>query len=300
MSSAAAAARQTTFRLRVGQLTLQVDAAPASTRALRPPPVYRPFLASRGHDIRLTLTEEGVPRPPRSDLLFASGGVWRVYRFGEGLLYQFRSPACDPAFYKAVAIDEALTRGRLHFPPGRCRPGFALEYPLDELLFQHRLAREGHVTLHACGLTVGRKAVLFCGESGAGKSTTAHLWSRLRPGTLVLSDDRIVVRGDGRGRRAFGTPWHGEARFGAAASRGIAAVFVLRHARRTTVRPLTPGEAAGVLFARSFPPPWDALAVGRILESCCDLAATTPCYELRFRPDESAVTAVLATLRDLR
>jgi len=272
--------------------------APRATACLEPPPAFAPFLAARGADIRLRLTEERAPRPSPADGLFYSGGVWRVHRWRGGYLYTFRTSVLSPPVYKAVAIDRALRRGTLHFPRPRRgrRPPYALAFPLDELLFQHRLAREGGFEVHACGVVVGGRAVLFCGRSGAGKSTTARLWRRHRPGTLVLSDDRIVVRAGAGGYRAWGTPWHGDGGFASPEARPLGAVFFLRHGRADRVSRLSVPDAASRLFARTFPPPWDARAVGRVLETCARIAGRTPCYELRFRPRAAAVAAVLAAL----
>jgi hypothetical protein len=292
-------AARRSLRFRVAGLTLSVH-APRATAGLAPPPAFLPFLAARGDDIRLRLTEEAVPRPQPSDLLFHSGGVWRVHRWRGGYLYSFRTSVLSPPVYKAVAIDRALRRGTLHFPPPRAgrRPPYALAFPLDELLFQHRLAGEGGFEVHACGVVVGGRAVLFCGKSGAGKSTTARLWRRHRPGTLVLSDDRIAVRAGAGGYRAWGTPWHGDGGFASPEGRALGAVFFLRHGRADRVIPLAAPEAAARLFARTFPPPWEPRAVGRVLGACARIAGRTPCYELRFRPRASAVAAVLEALED--
>lgn len=283
------------IRLRVGGLTLAVTSGRA-TSALDPPRAFHPFLASRGGDIRLTLTEDPIPVPGRRDLLFASGGVWRVHRWEEGFLYTFRTSAAVPPIYKAVVVDRGLTRGRLHFPPPLrgTRPRYALDFPLDELLFQHRLASEGGLELHACGVVERGGALLFCGKSGSGKSTTARLWRRYRPEASLLSDDRVILRarGDG-GFMAHGTPWHGDGGFcspGAAPLRGL---FFLRHAPRNRVRRIPPVEAAARLFTRTFPPPWDADAVGRVLETCVRVASSVVAYELRFRPDAAAIDTVL-------
>jgi hypothetical protein len=286
------------FRLRVAGLTLRISSR-RPTRFLSPPRGYRPFLASRGGDIRLEYVEERPPEPSAGSLLFESEGVWRVHRHDGGLLYSFRTPRLSPPLYKAVLIDEGLTRGRLYFPAperGR-RPRFAPDYPLDELLFQHRLAREGALELHACGLLARRRLALFSGISGAGKSTTARLWRRHRPGTRILSDDRIVLKEE-RGRLVgYGTPWHGDGGFARNGKGELGAVFFLRHSRRTAVRRLQVAEGAALLMARSFPPPWDAPALGRALELCGRAAERVPCYELRFAPDRSAVEAALgATL----
>jgi hypothetical protein len=258
------------------------------------PPPLRTFACAEGGGIRLSLSGEPPPRPDAGGLLFESGAVWRVHRSGEGLLYTFRTTAFDPPVYKAVAIDRDLRRGVLHFPPqrGGTRPRHALEFPLDELLFQHRFAREGAAEVHACGLLREGRAVLLCGKSGAGKTTTARLWRRLRRRVTVLSDDRIVIAPRRRRTWAHGTPWHGEAHLSSPAAAPLAAIFFLRHAARTRVVPVPPSAAAARLFARTFPPLWDRDAVANVLGACAAAARTVPCFELGFRPDASAVEAV--------
>ncbi len=284
-------------RFRVAGLTLALRSS-GSTSAGALPPASRPFACARGADIALTLVDDEIPRPPREHLLFESGAVWRVHRFDGGYLYTFQTPVLDPPVYKAVAIDADLTRGVLHFPPPRRgrRPRLALDFPLDELLFQHRIARNGGMEVHACSLVLDGGAVLFCGRSGAGKSTTARLWRRFRPRTPILSDDRIVLS-PRRGRMwAFGTPWHGAGGFASPEGRPLRALLFLRHARRNGVTHLGAADAAARLFARTFPPPWDSAAVGRVLEACGRVAEGVPCYELAFRPDASAVATTLEAL----
>ena len=285
------------LRLRVGGLTLSVTAA-APTARLDPPAGFRPFLASRGGGIRLRLREAPVPEPRSEDALFRSGGVWSVFRFGAGLLYRFRTAAASPPVYKGVVIDASLERGILFFPLPRDRrgPRYALDYPLDELLFQHRLAREGGLEIHACGVVTSGRVALFCGKSGAGKSTTARLWRCHRPQARILSDDRIVLRPTGRGVMAYGTPWHGDGGFAAQAKARLGAIFFLKKARRSRTRVIPPAAAAARLLARSFPPPWDAEALARSLDTAAKAVEAVPCFELCFRRDVTAVQAALAAL----
>ena len=279
-----------TLRLHVGGLTLSVEAA-QRTPVLKSPPETEPFLTRRGGDIRLKLTEQPAPAP-RGRLLFDSGGAWRVYRHRGGLLYEFHVPRLRPPVYKAVTIDERFTEGRLYFPGVTGGPDYALDYPLDELLFQHRLAREGALEVHACGLVWRDRALVLCGQSGAGKSTTARLWRRHTRGTGILSDDRIVLRPSERGVRAWGTPWHGDGGFASPDSSPLGALFFLKHGRVSRTRPIPRGEAAARLLARSFPPPWDPVAMARALETCAAVTAVVPAFELAFRPDRSAIDAV--------
>lgn len=284
-------------RLRVAGLTLALSAPPGAPLP-RLQGAARRFAVSRGGDIRLRLASTGLPEWREADLLFDSGQVWRLYRRPAGLLYTFSIPRRRPPVYKAIEIDRGLTEGVLHFPSLEAGPDptTALDFPLDELLFQHRLAREGGVELHACGLLCAAGVALFCGQSGAGKTTTARLWRRGRPGGAVLSDDRIVVR-ERRGHLlAFGTPWHGEAGYADPGSGPVAGVFFLRHSRRPGLRRLTPGEAAARLFSRTFPPLWDPAAVEAVLATCCRLAGAVPCYDFGFLPDRSAVRMARAAL----
>jgi hypothetical protein len=284
------------LRLRVAGLVLAARAARA-TLALDPPPGLLPFLARRGGDIRLSLTGETPPRP-EGKRLFDSGGVWRVYRHRGGLLYEFRIPGLRPPVYKAVVIDAEMREGRLHFPGAPGGPLWSLDYPLDELLFQHRLAREGALEVHACGVVWQGRTLLFCGRSGAGKSTTARLWRRHTRGTRILSDDRIVLWPASGRVRAWGTPWHGDGGFASPESRPLRALFFLRQGKRARLRPIPRAEAAARLLARGFPPPWDPVAMARALDTCAAVTATVPAFELAFRPDRTAVQTVREVVRE--
>jgi hypothetical protein len=284
-------------RLRVGGVTLAVRAARPHP-ALLLPKRYAPFVPARGATIDLRLRAEPPPALAPADLLFESGGTWRVFRQGRGLLYAFRPPRGGGPPARAVAIDARRRRGTLFLPPSpaaRTR-GFALSYPLDELLFQHHLAHAGGLVLHACGIALRGRAVLFVGRSGAGKTTMARLFRRVRPEAAVLSDDRVVVRRAPRGFRAFGTPWHGSGRFATARSCPLAAVVFLEQGRSTRLRPIPVTASAVRLAAHSFPPLWDGPGAARNLATAVGVASGVPSYVLRFEQDVGAVHACLAGL----
>jgi len=270
------------------------------TRALDPPPAIRPFLVARGGDIRLRYREGRPPLAARGERLFDSGGVWRVERTRGGLRYSFRIRNRRPPLYKVVTIDEALVAGTLLFDATPRGPHYALDYPLDELLFQHRLAREGAIEVHGCGVVWQGRTLLFCGRSGAGKSTMARLWKRHARGARLLSDDRVVLRPGERSVRAHGTPWHGDGGFASATSAPLGALFFLRHGKTTRLLPLSRADAAARLFSRSFPPPWDREGVARALDACADAAALVPAFDLSFRPRSEAVAAVRALVEQKR
>jgi len=186
----------------------------------------------------------------------------------------------------------------------------ALEYPLDELLITHYLSL-GHansargVEFHACGLIRDDgESCLFVGHSGAGKSTTARLWTRHMP-VEVLSDDRIIVRPRETGSVAtggqecpphtflmYGTPWHGEAAFAAPRQAPIQRVFLLEHGTGNGIERLSKSAAVGELLARSFVPFYQPRFVGPVLALLEDLVESVPCYRFHFVPDRSAVEKI--------
>jgi hypothetical protein len=90
----------------------------------------------------------------------------------------------------------------------------------------------------------------------------------------------------------FGTPWHGEGEFALPAAAPLSALFILRKGAEDTARPLTPGLAAARLFARAFPPFYDAAALDFTAGFLERLVTAIPCYELVFRPTPAVVDYV--------
>jgi hypothetical protein len=205
-----------------------------------------------------------------------------------------REPIPGAPTLARLLVDVERRRGRLGLPSGRARgQAFALEFPLDELLFQHHFCRRSAVEVHACAVEWRGRALVFCGVSGAGKTTTARLWRRRRPAPAVLSDDRVVLRIVGGRPWAFGTPWHGSGRFASPVGRPVAALFFLEQAAESRASALPLPLAAAELAARAFTPPWERTSVARALDTCARLARV-PAARLSFRPDASAVEAALA------
>jgi hypothetical protein len=178
-----------------------------------------------------------------------------------------------------------------------------LEYPLDELLIMHRLTQEQAIELHGVGI-VGPDGAsnLFIGHSGAGKSTTARLWTSLHA-VEILSDDRIIVREDKiREHEAheaakqifmYGTPWHGEAHFAMPGRAPLGRIFVLEHGEGNVLTRLTRSQMVAELFARAFVPFHRHEYVDHALSFLERVADTVPCYRYSFEPDERAVERIL-------
>ena len=276
--------------LRIGGVTLAVESGE---------PFHFPDPSSRfaisgdaEADVTLTVTR-GTPRLPSGDVVFDSGGVWRLYREGNRNVFTFHSPYFQSDPYKTASFDDDLTRGEVvlahDIPPG----DDPLAYPLDELLVAALLGRGAGVELHGVGMIVDGRGYVFVGQSGAGKTTTARLWLK-ETTPVILSDDRIVVRREPSGGfRMFGTPWHGEAEICAAADAPLEAIYLLEQAPATAVREIEDAEAVARLFACTFPPFYHQHSLGFTITFLGTLAAERVVRALAFTPDASAVRAVL-------
>ena len=252
--------------------------------------------ASRRCDIEIVAEWAQELKMPATRPAFESGGLWCAFEEDAGTAFYFQTSHLGESPYRRAWFDREYTSGRVqllqrYFDPEL--PTYPLEYPLDELLMIHRLARGEGAEVHACGVVtadgVGR---LFVGHSGAGKSTTSRLWLR-QPCTTVLSDDRIILRHHNGRPVMYGTPWHGDAGLAAQASAPVNQILLLEHADRNEILRLEPGRAASELFARTFVPYHCSSGLSHTLNFLEQLTAHVPVAVFRFRPDASAIEEIL-------
>ncbi len=246
-------------------------------------------------EIQLRVHVEPVPTIPTDELLFDSGGVWRLYRSQDRWAVYLRSavPASEP--YQLAVLETDGLAGDIYIRPDHQQYLFPLAYPLGEVLMINVLGRGYGVLLHACGVRDGEKGLIFAGTSGAGKSTSAGLWHG-QAGVTVLSDDRVIVRKQEGRFWVYGTPFHGSAWLASPQAAPLERIFILKHATENQITPLNPADAAARLLVRAFPPYWDAEAMAFTLQLLGEIAQTVPCYELGFVPDQSVVDFVRAEL----
>jgi hypothetical protein len=90
----------------------------------------------------------------------------------------------------------------------------------------------------------------------------------------------------------YGTPWHGEAKFGSPQSAGLDKIFFIRHGDANSVRKIKGAEAVQYLLTCSFPPYWDSAGMKFTLEFFSQMADDVPCYELFFKPDMNVIELI--------
>ena len=273
-------------------------------------PQLRTFLSeAMSCDIQLHVSWTPRLVPLRARELFDSGSIWTAQELQGQFVFDFATERFGSEPYKRLQTDAKFSCARVMLNQrvlGSLPAPNALEYPLDELLITHYLSieesgRARGVELHGCGMVrQGGASFLFVGHSGAGKSTTARLWSRHMP-VEVLSDDRIIVRPkmEVGGQECpphtfvmYGTPWHGEAAFAAPRHAPLQRIFLLEHGTGNGIQRLSKSAAVGELLARSFVPFYQPRFVDPVLALLEDLVESVPCYRFHFVPDRSAVECI--------
>ena len=251
-------------------------------------PAYLPFIGYGKTDISLRL-RRGIPDMEVGEKVFESPPIWTLYRENGTSVIRLFPEMAD--LQRTLRLPHHFKHADLYFADDCIRfmnPYFG---PTLELLLIHYLAQARGVILHACGIIIENRGILFLGESGAGKSTLARMWAQ-ENGVDILSDDRVVVRKQGSEFRVYGTPWHGEAAFGSPREARLERIFFLSHGKENSVKDMKALDPVSHLLTCSFPPLWDSHGMEFVLEFFSQLAAQVPCQELSFRPEKSALALV--------
>lgn len=223
---------------------------------------------------------------------------WAIYDRGDAWVYggiypeprdhEFRQIAVFSRDHASAEIfnanDRAFRRGGLHS---------LTMFPSDQILLARLLADRRGLFVHASGVAMDGRGLLFVGHSEAGKSTMVTM---LRDRAEILCDDRIIVRRWPAGYRIHGNWSHGDVPDVSAADAPLDAVFFLEKGAENRAVPLAGRKAVypallGCLVKPFAAGDWWA----KSLDIVNDLAGAVPFYTLKF--DKSGAVADL--LRDL-
>lgn len=222
---------------------------------------------------------------------------WKLSRVADDSGSGFRMvahlhiPPAAPEFQRLLLVDE--NEATLYCPASADNPDDPLAYLITEVLWLLSLRRMPAALVHAAGVIVHDQAFVLAGSSGAGKSTLASLWKQQDAGS-VLADETVMLWSEENNLCAGGTPWPGSAGVYSNLRARVAGLFFLEHGLKNETEELSPAEATAELLSQTFLPLWDRSA----LETCTDFVTTVteqvPAYRFRFRPDASAVDALVA------
>ena len=278
--------------LKIADIDISIASAARSLTLALDTELYPFRTQSLAPDLCVEAAWGDLDKASEEELIFDSGGSWRLYRDGDSYLFRCYSPALGEAPYKLARINSDFNSGvvQLHSRYfDMTRAVYPLQYPLDELLMLHLLSRGRGIEVHACGVMYGSgDGLLFPGHSGAGKTTMARLWEKTGEIT-ILSDDRIIVRRVDGEYWMYGTPWHGEDRFAQPVRARLRQVYFLRQGSENALSRKTGAEAAARLFSCIFPTFYDPDGLQYTLDFCDGLTQAVSCHEVSVVPDHRVV-----------
>jgi hypothetical protein len=244
-------------------------------------------------DISFTVdTDSAYPSLNTYKRIFTThpSGPWSIYSRPEGgyvIVFQNLQKEKNP--HKVVIVDENFCKFHIYnkiTPDNQLVP---LEHPFDELALSGylNLNRIG-IILHSASVCINGRGYLFSGTSGSGKSTISELFLRDKD-SLVLTDERVIIR-EHRGKLwAFGTPWHGTAKVHKNSGAPIEGIFFIKHGGENKATYLSKTDAINRLMVRCFPTFWNRSGMEFVLDFCIRIASEIACYELEFLPEFSVV-----------
>lgn len=183
----------------------------------------------------------------------------------------------EPLFEKFLDKDERSSPFKYPINNISLFNGKEMSYAYSQLF-----ALNGGMLLHATAVIKDKKAFIFLGVGGAGKSTIANLSKRYK----VLGDDIIAVRKKGGHYYAFSTPWkqapfikpdrHKKGR--------IWAIFFIKKSNRISFKSLQPEHALMRMLSSHihFLVYTKRPLTEKIFFTAADFTKRIPAYEMEF------------------
>jgi hypothetical protein len=160
-------------------------------------------------------------------------------------------------------------------------------FPTDQILLARVLADREGCYIHASGVVLDGKGILFVGHSDAGKSTMVMM---LQDTAKILCDDRIIVRRWPKGFKIHGTWSHGDVSDVSSDAAPLKAILFLKQDRENRLIPIDrKQEIIGMLLACLIKPLVTADWWEQMLALVDQIAHEVPCYSLHFTKDGDVI-----------
>ena len=204
-------------------------------------------------------------------------------------------PEASPAFSVAVSPDDIAAERERSARQNEIE-GIPVRHYGDEYLETLALYRKiadgllayDTVLFHGSAVAVDGIAYLFAARSGTGKSTHARLWREvLGARTMMVNDDKPLLRVTDCGTFVYGTPWDGKHHLSTNTSAPLRAVCLISQGSENAIRAIDGLDALPRLLGQIHRPAGEDSLVA-VLDLLDRMARTVAFYEMECLPDVAA------------
>ncbi|MDD3321861.1 MAG: phosphoenolpyruvate carboxykinase (ATP) [Paludibacter sp.] len=257
---------------------------------------YLPFLNNEPPlkaDIEINCTI-GLPDYPfnENDLVFEakneSQKFYSIYRTDKKLGFVVYNQQTKDEIQQIAFLNPDFTKWEVFstVSNGQILP---LKYPLGPIILHYMTINSDAVMMHASCAFDGKKARLFTGFSGVGKSTISKIMSDA--GHQIINDDRVIIRKKEEGYFVYNTPMYYRDYSKVAP---LSAIYVISHSPENKIKKLNGAAAISKVMAFSIQNNFDKSIIQNRLHFFNELCSKISVNELGFVPNESVVKFILA------
>lgn len=155
----------------------------------------------------------------------------------------------------------------------------------------------GIMAIHSSTIVCKRKANLFLGESGTGKSTHTRLWLKNIEGCRLLNDDSPIISVENGRVMVYGSPWSGKTACYHNVGFPVNAFVRLRQEKQNVITKLNVFQAFAALQP-STPPSlsYSDFYSSKVIENLDSILRQVPVYQLGCLPNDEAAHLAYSTL----
>lgn len=243
-------------------------------------------------DAEYTVTLINEPLQLPSNPVYTDGSS-QIYVTNQGRLRVY-SPLTEKNGCQVACLLRKNGKHTLYYPASRWEH-YRQYWHCTHLLWGEMLLMQlDAFLLHSSVVLVNDKVVLFCGQSGAGKSTQAKLWQIYANAEIINGDRCVITKKDG----VFlggGSVWSGTSGVYSPKQAPIAGIFTLKKDTENSVRRLGI-QAFSELYSQITLNTWDEEFMTRVTGNLQDMLCSVPVWELSCRADKEAVELAYKTL----
>ncbi len=263
---------------------LRTYIAPKNNAFLVNPKAGNQKLPAFSHSSTLEVVQKKLDRSTQWDKLIARTQIWELWQKNDQELL-FTNPI-QPV-YRQIIVQKDFSGGQLWGDFEAEPEAPILPKELEIIFYVNWLGLYGDLLLHAAAIAIGEDGYAFIGDSHAGKSTLAQIFSEDKT-VKVIGEDQVILRFIEGEFWLFGSPWHFYSSLFAPDGVRLKGLFFLDGKGKKPSLPLNPLEGLARLLQTAFVPYYDPTAVEKILTSLTQLSELVPFQSFSFDLGEGA------------